>query len=277
MDAKDYAIYRYLSPDGFARFWASRRLIDPRVTAREIAERVGLSEAGVRSRLRSLKEGGLLRGSSVGINPSLFDAPVSVVEVPIRTPKESDQLFHDLPLAEGLLFARDVLDEEDRKVSVYLAAESDVALARRVGLVRRLAPSREIRGPRPYWIPPCSRGPTPLDWKLLAAFRRRPDSTVAEIANDAGVGVKTTARRFDLLLEAHACWWSHSPESQEWPLALLLVDIDPGAEPLATAAKVAARSPGWIPVAPDGFGVEPGPARTASSQRSAKASMSPSG
>jgi DNA-binding Lrp family transcriptional regulator len=256
VDAKDYAIYRCLSRDGLARFWASRRLIDPRVTAREIAERVGLSEAGVRSRLRSLKTDGLLRGSSVSLNLSLFDATVSVVDVPIRTPRESDQLFHDLAVVDGLLFARDLLDEEDRKVSVYLVSDTPNATARRVALLRRLAPGGEVRGPRPYWIPSCSREPTPLDWKLLAAFRREPDSTVGAFAVHAGVGVKTTARRFDLLLDSRACWWSHSSDSEEWPLALLGVTLTPGADPLAVTARIGASRVTWLPVAPDGFGVE---------------------
>ena len=51
VDPIDYAIYRYLSPDGLIRFWGSRRLVDPRVSTREIAEKVKLSEAGVRARI----------------------------------------------------------------------------------------------------------------------------------------------------------------------------------------------------------------------------------
>lgn len=257
MDAKDYAIYRYLSPDGVARFWASRRVIDPRATARGIADRVGLSEAGVRARLRSLRENGLLRGSAVTLNPSLFGASVLVVDVPVRVPKESDQIFRDLAVVDGLLFARDLLDEEERRVTVYLVSESSGATARRVALLRRLAPGGLVHGPRPYWIPTCSRNPTALDWKLLAAFRRQPDSTVASIAADAGVGVKTTARRFDLLLDSHACWWSHSSDSEEWPLSLLSVALDPGADPLEVAGRLAREIPNWLPVARDGFGVGP--------------------
>jgi DNA-binding Lrp family transcriptional regulator len=258
VDAKDYAIYRYLSPDGLARFWASRRLVDPRVTAREIAARVGLSEAGVRARLRSLQADGLLRGSAVSLNPSLFDASVVVVDVPVRTPRESDRLFQDLAVVDGVVFARDVLDEEDRDVAVYLVSDSPAGTARRVALVRRLSPTGALRGPRPYWIPPCPRPPTALDWRLLAAFRRQPDSTVAAIAQDAGVGLKTTARRFDLLLESHACWWSHSSDSEEWPLALLALTLETEADRSAVSAEASTACGTWLPVAADGLGLAPG-------------------
>ena len=257
MDAEDYSIYRYLSPDGLARFWASRRIVDPRVSAREISERVGLSEAGVRARLRSLERSGLLRGTSVTVNPSLFDARVTVVEVPIRTPKESDQLFRDLAVVDGVLFARDLLTEEERAVSVYLASDSAGETARRIALVRRLAPRGTTREPRPYWIPPCPREPTALDWKLLRAFRRNPDRTLAEVAQDAGVGLKTTARRFDLLLDTHACWWSHSSDSEEWPLALLTISLGEREDSARVGSAVAARLATWLPVAADGLGRSP--------------------
>lgn len=257
MDALDFAIYRYLSHDGLARFWASRRVIDPRVSAREIAEQVGLSEAGVRARLRVLRDRGLLRGSAVNVNPSLLGASVLVVEVPVRNPRESDRLFRDLASVDGVLFARDLMDEEDRKVSVYLASENPSATSRRLSLLRRLAPAGSIRGPRPYWIPPCEREMTPLDWKLVRVFRAHPDGGIAELASAAGVSLKTTARRFGLALDSNACWWSHSSDSEEWPLALLTFVLDSGADVPVLTKQVVACCESWIPVAPDGLGSPP--------------------
>jgi DNA-binding Lrp family transcriptional regulator len=257
VDATDFAIYRYLSRDGLARFWASRRLIDPRVTAREVGEKVGLSEAGVRSRLRALRRQGLLRGSAVNLNPSLFGAQLYAIEVPIRTPRDSERLFRDLSDLEGVIFARDLIDEEDRKVAVYLAAESASALARRTNLLRRFAPGGSIRDPRPYWIPPCERALTPLDWKMLRLFRDRPDATLAELATAAGVSLKTTSRRFGSAVDSKACWWSHSSDSEEWPLALLSLSLAEGSDSPAVAREVARRCGSWIPVAEDGLGVSP--------------------
>lgn len=257
MDAIDYAIYRNLSPDGLSRFWASRRLVDPRVSAREIAGKVGLSEAGVRSRLRTLQQRGLLRGTAVGLNPSLFGAKVVVSDVPIRDPHDSERLFRDLSVVDGVVFARDLLDEEDRKVSVYYISDNSGATARRTSLLRRLSPSGEVRGPTPYWIPACTRTPTLLDWKLLAAFRKHPDANLADFAADCGVSLKTTARRFGDLLDSRACWWSHSSDSEEWPLALLQLSIRPEADAASVSVRVARQNQNWLPVAPDGLGVDP--------------------
>jgi len=263
VDAIDYAIYRYLSRDGLIRFWASRRIIDPRVSSREIAAQVGVSEAGVRLRLRHLRDHGLLRSTEVRLNPSLFGASIVVGEIPVRSPKDSEQLFRDLSVVDGMVFARDLLDEEDRTVHAYFISDSPAATARRASLLRRLAPAGAMRGPHPYWIPACPRSPSPLDWRLLAAFRRRPDGSLAQFATDAHVSLKTAATRFGQLLDAGACWWSHGNDTEEWPLALLRVTVEASADPIALSGPLARLIDPWMPVAPDGLGNDPeGSAKT---------------
>jgi DNA-binding Lrp family transcriptional regulator len=257
VDTLDYEIYRHLSRDGQIRFWASRRVIDPRVTAREIASQVQLSEAGVRLRLRHLRTQGLLRGSEVSLNPSLFGVSIAVAVIPVRSPRESERLRQDLEVADGIVFARDLLDEEERTVHVYYISDTAGATARRTSLLRRLAPNGEIRGPTPYWLPPGPEEVSRLDWRLLSTFRRDPDGSLGQFAAKAGVSQKTAARRFAALLDAHACWWSHSHDSEEWPLALLEVSAEPRTDPSVVFAAVPKRLDGWMPVAPDGRGVDP--------------------
>jgi DNA-binding Lrp family transcriptional regulator len=262
VDATDYAIYRELSPDRLIRFWASRRLVDPRISAGEIARRIGLSEAGVRARLRSLRTKGLLRGTEVSLHPAVFGASVVMADIAVRSPAEAEHLFRDLAVADGVVFARDLLDEEDRKVYVYYLSENPALTARRTALLTRLSPTGKVGGPRPYWLPPCERVPTPLDWKLLAVFRREPDATLARFAAKAGVSLKTAGRRFNALLDARACWWSMSDDSDEWPLAVLRISLRPGTDPASVAAEIARTNEVWLPVAPDGFGLDPdGPER----------------
>lgn len=257
MDATDYRIYRYLSRDGEVRFWASRRVFDPRVTAREIADRVGLSEAGVRLRVQQLKSRRLLGGSEVGVNPALFGASVVVAEVPVTRPQESERLLRDLAVVEGVLFARDLLDEQSRKVDVYYVSDTPPATARRTALLQRLAPGGSVRGPVPYWLPPCERSLSPLDWRLVLAFRRNPDGTLARFASASHVSRKTAALRYGALLDAAACWWSHASDAEEWPFALLRVALAPGVERARIARDVARVNDLWIPVADDGLGVAP--------------------
>jgi DNA-binding Lrp family transcriptional regulator len=262
MDSLDFAIYRYLSPGGEARFWAGRRVIDPTIPARAIAERVGISENGVRTRLRGLSAKGFLRGTIAVPNPSLFGARVFVAELPVKEAAVVDRMFRDLALVEGVVFARDTLDEGDRQIRVHFVSDGDSTTARRTALLRRLSPMSQLRGPQPYWIPPCERELTPLDWRILDAVCRAPDATIAETARSVKVSLKTAARRRHELTEARACWWTHAPESEEFPLALVRIEAKDPAHRGPVEERVVREAPAWMPVASDGLGLEPGASGT---------------
>lgn len=262
MDPLDFAIYRYLSPGGEARFWVGRRVIDPTIPARAIAERVGISENGVRARLRGLAQKGFLRGTTVVPNPSLFGVGVYVVEVPVKKTSEVDRVVRDLALVEGVVFARDTLDEGDRQIRVHFVSESDAATARRAALVRRLSPTNHLRGPQPYWLPPCERELTPLDWRVLDAIYRAPDATVSETARAVKVSLKTAARRLHELVAARAFWWTHAPGCEEFPLALVQIEVRDPSDRTPVTERVSKEAPAWMPVASDGLGLAPGAGAT---------------
>jgi DNA-binding Lrp family transcriptional regulator len=257
MDPIDFAIYRYLSPGGEARFWAGRRVIDPTIPAREIAERVGISENGVRARLKSLAERGYVGPKSVVPNPSLFGAGIYIAEIPVKEAPDVDKVLRDLSLVDGVVFARDVMDEDERKIRVHFVSESDSTVARRAALLRRLSPSGQLRPPQAYWIPPCDHELTSLDWRVLSAVWRHPDASIADIGDAVGISLKTTARRFHQLIDSKACWWTPGPDLEEFPLALIWVYVNGPGDRDSVAGKVAKEAPAWMPVASDGLGLEP--------------------
>ena len=257
MDPLDFGIYRHLSPGGLARFWAGRRVIDPRVTPREIAERVGVSESGVRTRLRRLTQLGYLRDRAVVPNPSLFGRRVFVADLLVRQPGEVDRILRDLALVEGVVFIRDVLDEEERKIRVHFVSESEATAPRLVSLLGRLSPTGVPVTYEPYYIPPCDRPLSRVDWRVLGTVSRRPDATFAEIAKVAAVALKSAARSYHQLLDSHACWWTHGPESEEFPLAYVQADLRHPNQRESVAAWVSHESPLWMPVADDGSGRRP--------------------
>jgi DNA-binding Lrp family transcriptional regulator len=258
VDAVDFAIYRYLSPDGAARFWGCRRVFDPRVGARDVAERVGVSETGVRARLKSLRERGYLRGSEVWPNPSLFGVSLFVAEVPISEVGESKRLLADLALLDGVTFVRDVLDEQNRKLQVYFVGDTPTSVARRAQLLRRLAGAKEIRGPGPYFVPEAARELSPLDWRIVQAVRTAPDDNLQKLGRAVGISLKTMGRRYQALLDSRAIWWSHGPDATEMPLAMLTARVDEGVDADRVAGRVAAESSVWMPLASDGRGIAPG-------------------
>jgi len=257
MDPMDFAIYRSLSPGGEARFWAGRRIIDPTIPARQIAEEVGISENGVRARLRGLAARGFLRGKTAIPNPSLFDVQVYSAALAVPDAGDVEKIYRDLSLVDGVVFARDTMDEGHRELRVHFVSESPPTTVRRTALLRRLSPSGGSVDPEPYWIPPCERAPTALDWRILQAVRHHPDASVAETARTVHISLKTAARRLRQLVDARACWWTPGPDSEEFPLAFVRVEVREPARRDFVAGKIAEAAPAWMPVAADGFGLDP--------------------
>lgn len=257
MDPLDLAVYRSLSRGGEARFWAGRRIIDPRITPREVAEQVGISESGARMRLHRLAERGFLRDRTVVPNPSLFGQRAFVADLLVRQSGEVDRILRDLALVEGVIFARDIMDEDERKIQAYFASENDATASRLAALLGRLSPAGGSITPRPYYIPPCGRELSSLDWRVLQQLRDYPDATFAEIAESVGISVKTAARSYRQLIDSRACWWTHGPGSEEFPLALVCVDLSRPEDRDPVVGWVGAEAHGWIPVASDGFGLDP--------------------
>jgi DNA-binding Lrp family transcriptional regulator len=268
MDPIDFAIFRFLSPGGEARFWAGRRIIDPMVTPRQItervqiAERVVISESGVRARLDHLTDRGFLRDKTVIPNPSLFGRRVFVVDLLVKQSGEVDRLLRDLSLVEGVIFTRDVMDEDERKIQVHFVSDSDAAASRQGALLGRLTSAGKPLVPRPYHTPRCDRELSPLDWRVLKAVWRHPDATFAEIARTVGITLKTVARSYRLLLDSRACWWTHGPDSEEFPLALVCIELRTPEDLDPVTAWIEKEADPWMPVARDGFGLDPVDATT---------------
>ncbi len=257
MDPLDFAVYRYLSRDGEARFWAGRRVIDPRITPREVARSVLLSESGVRARIQRLNRLGYLRDRLVVPNPSLFGRGTFLASLPIQHPGEVEPLLADLGLVEGVVFARDLLDESQRRLEVFFVSEGEQAARRVGGLLGRLTPSHAPVPVRPYYVPPCIRELTALQWRVLHAVWLHPNSTFAQIAHNLDISLKTAGRVYRQLLDSYACWWTEGADSEEFPLALVRVTLtgpEAGAE---VTSAVAREAPQWMPVAPDGMGIDP--------------------
>lgn len=258
MDDKDFAVLRWLSTDGVARFWGSRRVLDPRITAREIARRVGTSETSVRMRLRSLGRQGLLLGHEVWPNPALFGARELFVEVRVRATREVARLFDECALVDGVVLARDWIGPEARKVQIYLVDHDPADTERRLALLRRLVQPEPLLGPFPVHTPEGPGGLGRLDWELLREMLRHPEHGVARLARDMGVSLKTVARRFHALLDSRACWYTPGPDTEDGPWSFVRVVCRGPAERQRVADDVGRLFPSWMPLAAESAPAPPG-------------------
>jgi hypothetical protein len=204
-----------------------------------------------------MSERGFLQDRSVIPNPSLFDMHVFVADLSVRHSGEVDRLLRDLTLVEGVVFTRDILDEDQRKIEVYFLSQSETTAARQLALLGRLSSARKTLVPHPYYIPTCDRELSALDWKVLLYVWLNPDTAFSDVAENVGISLKSAARSYHQLLDRRACWWTHGPNSEEFPLAFVSAELRTPKDRREIEAWIADEAPAWMPVATDGFGFEP--------------------
>jgi hypothetical protein len=211
----------------------------------------------VQTRLQSWRTGGFLLGHEVWPNPRVFGAELRTVDIPVRSPADVDQLFLDLSLVDGVISARDLLDDDGRTVRAYLIDDGGTSLERRRRLVRRVAGLDEEPEAQPYWVPEPSAQPTQLDWRIIAYYRSHPTAHLSEAAASLRISPKTLSTRRDRLLDSGAIWWLMNTLSARFPVISVFATLTDRSDAFAVKQAIASTLTGWIPCADDGFGLSP--------------------
>jgi DNA-binding Lrp family transcriptional regulator len=259
LDAQDFAIFRYMFPNGEGRFWGSRSIIDPRITPREIGERVGLSEVAVRGRIAKLRAEGFILGADVWPNPRLFGATQHVLELTARDTSDADRILRSLRRIDGVLSARVMIDEDARHVRVSYVNDNPKGTERRTQSILRLTDHPPFAPPLPEWIPPCNRKMKPLDWRIVMELRNAPEAGLGVHAQRLGLTLKTVSQRFHALLDSNAVFWTVHVDNCLLPVAACFVDLKDPSSRDSVSRAIESRIGRWLPTAPGGLGEPPQP------------------
>ena len=257
MDRVDFAIFRSLCGDGGARFYAARTVMDPRISAVDVAEKIGISATAVRARLRRWHTEGLLRGYAVWPNPALFDVRVMSIDLPVAANQPADGLFLALKSVKGVLFARETIDEDRRVVIVTFVSDTPESTKRRIQLLTRLASGDTVAPARSAWLPPCTVELSRLDWKIIRLFREEPLLPLPRAAREAGVTLKTLSKRYHRLLDGNAVWWTISVSNSKVPAVYVHVTFRDPEFAIRGSRELGGRFPSWIPAVTGGYGFPP--------------------
>lgn len=259
MDKLDFAIYRYMFPRGEGRFWGSQSIVDPRISSREIASHVGLSEVAVRGRISRLRHEGVLGGYEVWPNPRLFGVTQLVLELPARDTDHADRILRSLPRIHGVLSARLMIDEDVRRVRVSFVQDVASRTQRRTREILRLTDLPSSAPTLQEWLPPVTRTLGPLDWRVISELRRAPELSIEAHARRLGLTPKTVGQRFHWLLDSNAVFWTLITAHGLLPVAACFVDlVDPGHRE-SVWQSIQTRIVDWLPTAPGGLGEPPHP------------------
>lgn len=203
-----------------------------------IAERLGLTVQTVKDRIARLEEAGVIEGTRLLPHPGLLGLHPHLSLWRLDEARKARALT-DLHAVEEVI---GLLDFFGPDFYVFMAFRSPTERESRKRLVAALTGASHVLDlPRP--LPPApARAPTPLDWRVMAAFAEDARRPVAEVAAELGVTPRTVRNRLDRLARDGAVAWLPIVDRTRLEglvLAHLLVRLGAAGDAGATARAVA--------------------------------------
>jgi DNA-binding Lrp family transcriptional regulator len=250
MDKTDLRIWRSMYPGGYFDPFA----FDPRVKASAIAAHLGLSKGAVSSRIRHWRDEGFLTGFEIWPNLRLLGAGAMEVILMLEDVRLKATLFENVGLIDGVFMVWEgsgvETDVPSTHVVIWVVDEAKGTVGRRIELLRRLAPEGKILT-RPINFPTAGGEPSSLDWRMIRALRREPESTLLSIARELRITPKTMTKRFDRLLDTRQIFYFPIMNLTKLPI----VELEVRLVNLQSRGQVAA---GMKKVSPDYFPMDTG-------------------
>jgi DNA-binding Lrp family transcriptional regulator len=227
VDALDHAILRELGRDQVL-LWGG---MDPRVSATQLADRLGVDRGTIRARMRAWVACGFLRRFVALPNPHLLGVGLAAGGVRVSDVKDKPRVLDDLALVDGMLSAMEHVGEW---IGLAFVDDGKAAIARRMKLLERVPGVAEVQPPLLWGAPLATIDPTPLQWRVLAALRASDarDAKLGELAKRVGVSPNTFHAHYDALVRGGAVWSVPELDFAKWdgaPLARLVVVLAPEA------------------------------------------------
>lgn len=187
---KDYS-------DLMRELWGSPGRWNARESYVDVARKLGVDEETVRNRLRRLKESGFLLGWRLMPNPSLFGRSSIMQHLAFDGPSAKEDAIPRLKKMDGVvviasLYAPDLL--------VTLFDDGSHAASRKLAALGAKGPT-EWHG---MGLPQTAFRMTPTDWQIAGLMLRDAERSVAEVAAQVKVSVRTVKRRLDSMMAASA-------------------------------------------------------------------------
>ncbi len=222
--------------------------LDPLLSAASLAERIGVSRNTVYSRMDSWREEGFLVRMVTMPNPDLFGAKLTGVMVSVEDPDVKTRLLQALDVADGIFCSTEM--------GLLLWIVYFVRYATTVDRWSRYLTTLDgVEVVSPFTtipLPPCSRGLTPFDWRMIAAMRSADRPRPGVLARHLRVNPRTVTRHFGDLIRANALFvypiWDFSRTSGAIPFVGVRTDRE--SDPEKVRQSVVQLFPAQVPASP---------------------------
>jgi DNA-binding Lrp family transcriptional regulator len=195
LDTLDFKILRELvsgDPSGF--------LMDPRISLRKLARKLGVDKDTVANRMKKLRDSGFVLGWAAFANPSLFGVKEARLrfDVPARSAK--DDLVRKLRLIPGVTI---IATQYGDSMNVGLFYDSEESLKKSTELISRISNAEEmLRFDNVF--PNCEMKLSKTDWEIVRSLQRNPRKPYNVVSKEIGMSTRTVKRRLERLVKERA-------------------------------------------------------------------------
>jgi DNA-binding Lrp family transcriptional regulator len=193
VDSLDVRLVRAIGTRPFLERPRDPDLAKPTVLAR----RLGVTRNTVRARLRALERAGVI--ASYQAVPNLRPLGLDVVTLHCEVGDEARKgaWLNELARTEGI---RPLGDFMGRHVCFELYYATPEEHDRRLAAACRAIGASQTQLVELPAMPPATRAPTALDWRIMKALRGRATRPLADVAKELKVSSRTVRRRYEALV-----------------------------------------------------------------------------
>jgi DNA-binding Lrp family transcriptional regulator len=191
LDRLDVSILRELTQAG--KVLPGRPGVGP--SNREISRKLGLPPATINYRIRRMYSSGVLRGSSILLNPRLVGLRYGAYVVDVSALLDKPSVVDRLKRVEGALYIHDFVNS---LVWVGVAYEDDWSLESKLAVIREIVGAEGVFSSIPY--PPPRGSISRSEAKLALRLLRRGFTSYGELAKALGVSLRTLQRQLSKLV-----------------------------------------------------------------------------
>jgi DNA-binding Lrp family transcriptional regulator len=195
LDTLDFRILRELvsgDPSGF--------LLDPRISLRQLAKRLGVDKDTVRNRMKKLRDTGFVLGWASFANPSLFGVKEARLQFNVPPRSAKDDLVRKFRLIPGVTTVATMYGDS---FNVGLFYESEESLKKSIELISRISNAEDmLRFDNEF--PKCEMKLSKTDWRIVGSLQRNPRKPYNLISREIGLSTRTVKRRLEKLVEGRA-------------------------------------------------------------------------
>ena len=166
----------------------------------EMASRLGVSKATVRTRVEKMRSSGVLKVFPVQANPELFGVKMGADLIDFPATSSRADLLQKLSLIEGMLL---MVSHVGSSFGIVYYYEDEASRRKKADLISRICSATATDSTSiPY--PHCTVTLSKLDWEIISALQGDRSGPARRISTKLGRSERTLKRHLNRLIEGWA-------------------------------------------------------------------------